>query len=384
MTLRQHGPDGGLVLISKSTWEPPIRREHALAQLAVDHGHPVWFVERPLDIRAVLARDARRRLAAGLAGRGGVAYVRDGVRLVPTAAPVPAHRSDAAERLAGSFLRRDLARLVARARPSAVIATAPWQWPAVRGLEGVRQVFEGADDWRALLPRRRERMEALYRRIAAEADAVIVASADLRAAFVPRRVTVIPNGVSDDVLFPPPTPAPNARRLVYVGTLSPRFDAPLVAELLRRLPGWGLDLFGPCQYPGRGDRPGAELTALLDGFPDRVTWHGVVSRAAVASAIDGGDVTLLPNRPAFVGGQDSMKLYDYAARGRPIVATAVGSRIDGAVAARCASTPEALAGAIMDAAREPPSARASRRAWAASQRWNLRWPAWSAAALGTT
>jgi hypothetical protein len=70
MTLRQQGSDGGLVLISKSTWEPPIRREHALAHLAVDHGRPVWFVERPLDIRAIFARDARRRLAAGLDGRG--------------------------------------------------------------------------------------------------------------------------------------------------------------------------------------------------------------------------------------------------------------------------------------------------------------------------
>jgi glycosyltransferase involved in cell wall biosynthesis len=382
MTLRHQGSDGGLVLISKSTWEPAIRREHALAHLAVEHGRPVWFVERPLDIRATFSRDARRCLAAGLAGRGADAPVRDGLQIVPTATPVPAHRGDAAERLAGAFLRRDLTRLVARARPSAVIATAPWQWPAVRGLKGVRQVFEGADDWRALLPRRRERMDALYRRIGAEADAVIVASADLRAAFVPRSVTVVPNGVSEDVLSPPPTPPPNARRLVYVGTLSPRFDAPLVADLLRHLPGWRLDLFGPCQYPGRGNRPGSELRGLLDAFPDRVTWHGVVSRAAVPFAIDGADVTLLPNRPAFVGGQDSMKVYDYAARGRPIVATTDGGHIDGAVAARCASTPEALAIAIIDAAEEPASARAARRAWAATQRWKVRWPAWSAAALG--
>jgi glycosyltransferase involved in cell wall biosynthesis len=383
VTLRQQGPNGGLVLISKSTWEPAIRREHALAYLAVEHGRPVWFVERPLDVRAIFARDARRCLAAGLAGRGTDVPVRGGLQVLPTATPVPGHRGDAAERLAGAFLRRDLTRLVTRARPSIVIATAPWQWPAVRGLKGVRRVFEGADDWRALLPGRRERMQALYQRIGVEADAVIVASADLRAAFAPRPVTVVPNGVSDDVLAPPPTPAPNARRLVYVGTLSPRFDAPLVAELLRRLPDWRLDLFGPCQYPGRGDRPGAELTALLDGFPDRVTWHGVVSRALVASVIDGADVTLLPNRPAFVGGQDSMKLYDYAARGRPIVATTVGGRVDPAVGARRAGTPEALAGAIVEAAREPTSARAARRTWAVSQRWDERWPAWCAAALGT-
>jgi glycosyltransferase involved in cell wall biosynthesis len=383
MTPRQQRSGRALVLISKSTWEPPIRREHAFAQLAVEHGHPVWFVERPLDVRAVFAREARRRLVAGFAGRRADAPVRDGLRLVPTATPVPAHRSDAAERLAGAFLRRDLARVVAQASPSAVIATAPWQWPAVRALEGVRHVFEGADDWRALLPRRRERMEALYRRIAAEADAVILVSADLRTVFAPRAVTVVPNGVSDDVLAPAPTPAPNARRLVYVGTLSPRFDAPLVADVLCRLPRWQLDLYGPCQYPGRGDVPDAELRSLLDASADRVTWHGVVPRAGVASAIDRADVALLPNRAAFVGGQDSMKVYDYAARGRPIVATAAGRELDGALAVRRASTPDGLARAILDAATEPASARASRRAWAASQRWSVRWPDWSAAVLGT-
>jgi glycosyltransferase involved in cell wall biosynthesis len=384
MTPRQQGSDGGLVLVSKSTWEPPIRREHAFAQLAVEHEHPVWFVERPLDVRAVFAREARRRLVAGLAGRAAEAPMRDGLRLVPTATPVPAQRSDAAEVLAGAFLRRDLARVVARASPSAVIATAPWQWPAVSVLKGVRHVFECADDWRALLPRRRERMEALYRRIAAEADAVILVSAELSKVFAPRPVTVVPNGVSDDVLAPPPTPAPNARRLVYVGTLSPRFDAPLVADLLRRLPCWQLDLYGPCQYPGRGGVPHAEMRNLLDAFADRVTWHGVVPRGGVASAIDRADVALLPNRAAFVSGQDSMKVYDYAARGRPIVATAVGREVDGAVGVRRACAPDAVARAIIDAATEPAAARAARRAWASSQRWSVRWPDWSAAVLGTT
>ena len=42
-----------IVLVSKSAWEPPIRREHALARLAGAHGHRVTFIERPLDIRAL-------------------------------------------------------------------------------------------------------------------------------------------------------------------------------------------------------------------------------------------------------------------------------------------------------------------------------------------
>jgi glycosyltransferase involved in cell wall biosynthesis len=374
--------DAGLVLVAKSTWEPPIRREHAFSRLALEHGHAVWFVERPLDLRALVDRHERRRFVAGLPGRGICAAPRGGPWVLSTTAPLPAHRSDAAERLATVLLRRQLAHLVARVAPSAVVATAPWQWPAVRVLRGVRHVFEGADDWRALLPHRHQRIEGLYRRIAGEADAVIVASADLSPIFAPRSATVIPNGVSDDVLAPPPTPVPNAGRLVYVGTLSPRFDSPLVADVLHRLPRWRLDLHGPCQYPRRGNQPDVELRGLLDSVPDRVAWHGIAPRARVASVIDSADVALLPHRPAFVRGQDSMKVYDYAARGRPIVATATEEGLDPAADVRWADTADGLARAILDAAAEPASASASRRAWAARQRWDVRWPAWRTAVLG--
>jgi glycosyltransferase involved in cell wall biosynthesis len=370
------------VFVSKSTWEPAMRREHAFARLAAERAHPVWFVERPDDVRALADRDARRRLLTVLAARRTERPVGAALWLVPTATPIPGHRSDAAERLATAFLRRDLRRLVARAKPRAVVATAPWQWPAVRALADVRRVFDAADDWRALLPRRRERIEALYRQVAREADAVILASEHLRPLFAPRPVAIIPNAASDDVLAPQPTPAPDARRLVYVGTLSPRFDAPLVAEILRELPDWRLELYGPCQYPSGGYRPDRELRALLDAFPHRVAWHGVIPRSAVASAVDRADVTLVPNRPVFSGGQDSMKIYDYAARGRPIVVTDRQLAFDDAVGVRCARTPDAIARAVIEAAQEPAGRRQARRAWAATQRWTTRWPEWSAAVLG--
>jgi glycosyltransferase involved in cell wall biosynthesis len=382
MTPKAPGSRAGLVLVSKSSWEPAMRREHAFARLAAERAYPVWFVERPEDARALADRAARRRLLTGLAGRGAERPVESGLWLVPTAAPIPGHRSNAAERLATGFLRRDLRRLVARAEPRAIVATAPWQWPAVRALADVRRVFDAADDWRALLPRRRTRIEAFYRQVAREADAIILASEHLRPLFAPRSVAVIPNAASDEVLAPHPTPAPGARRLVYVGTLSPRFDAPLVADLLRELPNWRLELYGPCQYPAAGDRPDAELRALLNAFPHRVAWHGVIPRSAVATAIDRADVTLVPNRPVFSGGQDSMKIYDYAARGRPIVVTDRRLAFDDAVGVRCARTPNALARAVIEAAQEPAGRRQARRAWAATQRWSTRWPAWSAAVLG--
>jgi glycosyltransferase involved in cell wall biosynthesis len=379
------GAPGRLVFVSKSAWEPPIRREHAFAGLAIAHGHGVWFIESPMDVRALRAREARRRFLAGIAGRGLEADKGDGLRLVPTAAPIPGHRGAMAQAVAAALLRRDLSHLVARAAPRAVIATTPWQWPAVRALRGVRRVFDGADDWRALLPRRREAMEALYREVAEEADAVIVASGDLAALFEARHdVLVVPNGTSEEVLAPPPAPPPKAERLVYVGTLSRRFDAPMVADVLRRLRGWRLDLYGPCQYPGRGDAPDEELQSLLVAFPGRVTWHGVVPRSGVAAAIDDADVALLPNRSAFAAGQDPMKLYDYAARGRPVVATGEGTALDSAAGVYRADTLETVARGIEAAANEPLRARETRREWAASQRWCTRWQDWSSGVFGAS
>jgi hypothetical protein len=92
-------------------------------------------------------------------------------------------------------------------------------------------------------------------------------------------------------------------------------------------------------------------------------------------------VTLLPNRPAFAGGPDSMKVYGYAARGahrrhRPPVV------FDDALGVRCVDTPHDLARAVIEAAGSRRGDAEVRRAWAATQRWRARWPAWSAAVLG--
>ena len=113
-------------------------------------------------------------------------------------------------------------------------------------------------------------------------------------------------------------------------------------------------------------------------------WHGVVPRTALAAAIDRADVALLPNRPELSLGQDSMKLYDYAARGRPIVATPFDAAlpVGDPPRVRVAATPEAMAAAVVEAAAEGDERRRERRAWAEGQRWDERWAAWSGAVFG--
>jgi glycosyltransferase involved in cell wall biosynthesis len=368
-----------LIMLSKSRWHPPIRREHALARLAAEHGHRVTFVESPADIRAAAGQGVKLWLK-GLRG----SPVDTGAPLVSAISRstlIPGHR----DRIARSAECWLLARIIERVPPGAtVVTTLPWLWPAVRRLRGVRKVLDVADDWSELIPARAGEITQLYELAAREADEVIVVSERLRARFPSRRVSVVPNGVDERLLRTPVSHPPSKRKIAYVGTLSERFDAPLVEDVLQQLPDWSLDLYGQCAYRGQRDRPAPELTALLAGNALRVHWHGIVSRERVTAAIDSADVLLLPNRPVSRG-QDSMKVYDYAARGRPIVATKAALLGMKSYPPRLYAADESreLARLVVAAGDEPTSHAVERRQWAEQQSWAARWPTWSAALFGS-
>jgi glycosyltransferase involved in cell wall biosynthesis len=364
-----------LVICAKSPWRPAVRREHALAQEAAAHGHAVAFVEQPSDVRALRSPGWARGLRAGGRPERG----EEGVAVVARSVLVPGHRGAAAQRLQAWQLRRTLERVAGD--DAAIVGAVPWDWPAIARAPARRRAFDMADDWGELMPGRASRFAELYRRITDEADAIVVVNEDLRRHFPGRDVQVIRNAVPSWMVGAPGAP-PAPRRMVYVGTLSPRFDAPLVGAVLDRLPGWELDLVGPCLYPGRGTAPDGELEMLL-GRPG-VRWHGPLARAATVGQMDAGTALIVPNRPERSVGQDSMKLYDYAARGRPIVSTRWHPRLEaiGPPHLLVADDPEAFAGAVAGAADDPPGREAERRAWAAGNTWSARFPAWRDAVLG--
>ena len=367
-----------LVFCSKSTWEPPIRREHAWATLAAERGHEVSFVERPADVRAL--RGDRAAYVRSLWGGGPPRTVAAGISVRARSTILPGHRSsfDAITNAAllGTVLEK------ASGPESSIVFSWPWDWKAVRHAEARRRVFDLTDDWGEIMPGRRERFARYYEEIAAEADEIIVVNPGLAERFGGRAPLVIRNGVSEQTLLAPSLPS-EAKTMIYVGTITPRFDGDLMLEVLRALPDWRLDLVGACQYQGLGEAPSEELKRLLD-LGDRVRWHGPIARDAVLPMLDRAAVAIAPNRPEHSLGQDSMKFYDYAARGRPIVSTRWFDVVstDHPPHLLLANTPREFARAVVDAAVQTEREAAERREWAAKHTWTERWPAWSSAVFG--
>ena len=192
------------------------------------------------------------------------------------------------------------------------------------------------------------------------------------------------NGADNRLLATPLSEPPEARSMAYAGTLSERLDTDLLGTLMAALPDWRLDLYGECRYKGCRDRPGPELAALLTAFPGRIVWHGTVSREELASRLDDARVLLLPHRLVGAVRGDSMKLYDYAARGRPIVSTLwvddLGRRLRlGHTSPRPASSLSKPSGVPRMTNRPTPRCAVG---WAEQNSWSSRWDAWARAVFG--
>ena len=313
-------------------------------------------------------------------GGEGPRSVASGISVRNRSTIVPGHRGRSGAVTNAALLRTVLAR--ASGPESSIVFSWPWDWAAVRRSPARRRIFDMADDWGELMPGRRDRFARYYAEIAAEADEIIVVNPGLADRFGGRIPVLIRNGVFEETLaarFAPTEP----RTMIYLGTLTPRFDSTLMLEVLSMLGEWRLDLVGECQYPGLGGAPSAELARLLD-LGDRVHWHGPMPRSAALPMLDRAAVAIVPNRPERSLGQDSMKFYDYAARGRPIVSTRWfdPESSDHPPHTLLGDTASEFAQAVIDAALQTESEGILRRDWAARNTWVRRWPAWSSAVFG--
>ena len=112
-------------------------------------------------------------------------------------------------------------------------------------------------------------------------------------------------------------------RLIYTGALTPTYELDVAIDAIALLAGDRPDLEIAFEIYGRGDSERtlrAQIARL--GLDDRVTFHGRIPIDAVPAVVAQADIGLAPTRQdRFTDMSLSTKLFEYAAMGKPVVAT---------------------------------------------------------------
>lgn len=112
-------------------------------------------------------------------------------------------------------------------------------------------------------------------------------------------------------------------RLVYTGALTPTYELDVAVAAVARVDAARPDLDVTLEIYGRGDsEPALRAQATELGIADRVTFHGRVAIDAVPAAVAAADIGLAPTRhDRFTDMSLSTKVFEYAAMGKPVVAS---------------------------------------------------------------
>jgi glycosyltransferase involved in cell wall biosynthesis len=254
-------------------------------------------------------------------------------------------------------------------------------WPPafdlVRWLRPRRLLYDCMDFFPGFLHGRRRRLiESLESELCRSATVVVTASRWLERRWTQRhpRVTRIPNGVELrrflDTGLAPELPADLADiprpRLGYVGTVGPWVDLPLLTRMAHRRPECSIVLIGPRER----ETPWLPMPANVHCLGERPYERLPDYLAAL-------DVLLIPFLVTdLTRAVNPIKLYEYCATGKPIVATPIEDVV--AVGDLCyvGGDADTFAGAIDSALREAaagdPVRRGRRRALASASSWDTR------------
>ena len=286
-----------VVLISLEPWDDTWRRNQHLASRLVKLQH----------VRHIVWVSSPER---GL--REHVSHPEQGIEVVTP--PLIAPRRIGGLALTAGWLRRRLSHcdVLWINDPRLGVACLQRRTPAV---------YDVTDDWRAYpFPERiRRRIVEAEDRLAITATTV-VCSHVLADRWVNRyscRAQVVQNGVDltahrDAGRVPLEGPGPH---IGYVGTLQPeRLDIPLVLQMAALPKAGTVHLIGP-------DALGDAARSLLEAAPG-VRLHRPVPASRVPSVMASMDVLVAPHLVNdFTLSLDAIKAYEYAASGRPVVAT---------------------------------------------------------------
>lgn len=213
------------------------------------------------------------------------------------------------------------------------------------------------------------------------------------------KVHVVPNSASlarfDPAAWPSRSFASDGVvRFVYAGALTPTYELDIAFAALARIAAVRPELTFAAEIYGRGDSEAAlRDQARRLGIGDRVSFHGRIPIDHVPGAIAAADIGLAPTRhDPFTDVSLSTKLFEYAAMGKPVVASRLplvaATFPAGTVYTYAAGDAESMAAAILDVVDDPTrrttavaatAAIASRESW---DRESIRYVALIEALLG--
>jgi glycosyltransferase involved in cell wall biosynthesis len=150
----------------------------------------------------------------------------------------------------------------------------------------------------------------------------------IRLGVSPEKVTVVANSPSLARFDPSrhqsrPFAADGTVRLVYAGALTPTYELDVVLDALAAIARTRPELDIHFDVFGRGDA----AERLVDhaarlGLEERVTFHGRIPIEDVPSAVARADIGIAPTRrDPFTDVSLSTKVFEYAAMGKPVVAS---------------------------------------------------------------
>lgn len=154
-------------------------------------------------------------------------------------------------------------------------------------------------------------------------------------------------------------------RLVYTGALTPTYELDVAIAAVARIAATRPDLDVSLDVYGRGDSGPALIAQAVElGIAERVTFHGRIAIEDVPAAVAGADIGLAPTRhDRFTDMSLSTKVFEYAAMGKPVVASRLPmierTFPPGTVAAYAAGDAAAMTEAILAFADDPTAREAA-------------------------
>jgi glycosyltransferase involved in cell wall biosynthesis len=258
--------------------------------------------------------------------------------------------------------------------PGIVWVSHPRQVELLDAFPGCPVCYDCMDHYAAFAEgQRRSRLEEQERALLSRADVVLATSQGImeRAQRTARWVELVPNGVEWGHFAQATTrslPRPEeldglaGQVIGYYGTIASWFDWDLIVSLAARHPEWDLLLIGPVRY-----RP--------DHLPGNVRLLGRRPYEALPSYLQHVDVWLYPfRRVPLVEEVDPVKIYEYIAAGRRVVATRTKETSKFAPWVALCDGLHEFEGAIEDALASPagPEQQAAMQAFARANTWERR------------